>query len=65
MLDLVFMIITILILLWRIYTGTYSVGGEIFLPLAPTLIKFFWSYYKAERKATKQYIENNPEEFEE
>lgn len=63
MMDLIFMILTICILLWRIYTGNYSVGGEIFLPLMPMFVRFLWSYYKAEKQASKDYIEENPHEF--
>lgn len=63
MANLICLIITIAIILYRIYIGQYTVGGEIFILFIPSLIKFFWSYYKAEKQSTKDYIKENPHEF--
>lgn len=64
MLNTICLLITTSVLIWRLYTGNTGIGGEIFIPFLPMLIKFLWSYYKAEREDMNEYIKAHPEEFE-
>lgn len=46
MAELISLIVTIIILLWKIFNGNYGIGGEIFIPVIVPLLRFYWEVEK-------------------